>query len=274
MRGAREVTAFALLPVVLLAIVFLPPWVYLAMVWVIAMFSAWELLALFRRLGQPAPQAPTLVTLGALLPALWLGGLPRAGAVLALALLVVPIAYLLGRYPIQGAAAGIAGATFTVVYFVVTGGAMGFLRTLFPGTMGVKVLLFHCLLIWGGDSGAYYVGSRFGRHKLAPVVSPKKSWEGIAGGVLGTFFGLWFCRTLFFPELPLPLGLAIATALSVLAPVGDLVESLFKRDAGVKDSSDLLPGHGGFLDRSDSLFFAAPFVLALFILFGLFGAPV
>ena len=273
MRGAREVTAFALLPVVLLAIVFLPPWVYLAMVWVIAMFSAWELLALFRRLGQPAPQVPTLVTLGALLPALWLGGLPRAGVVLALALLVVPMAYLLGRYPIQGAAAGIAGATFTALYFLVTGGAMGFLRIAFVGTPGVKVVLLHCLTIWAGDSGAYYLGTRFGKHRLAPLVSPKKSWEGILGGTLLTAFGVWFCRTLFFPQLPLPVAVATAVLLTVLAPVGDLVESLFKRDAGVKDSSDLLPGHGGFLDRSDSLFFAAPFVLALFILVGLFGVP-
>lgn len=266
--GVREALAFAILPLVVGGIIFLPPWVYLAMLWFVTMMAARELLVLLRRLQHPAPLAPSLLLLGLALPAVWVGGLPSGVPVLAAALLLPPVVYLLGGYPVRGAAAGIAGATFTVVYFVVTGGAMGFLRTLDPGTMGVKVLLFHCLLIWGGDSGAYYVGSRFGRHKLAPVVSPKKSWEGIAGGILGTFFGLWFCRTLFFPELPLPLGLAIATALSVLAPVGDLVESLFKRDAGAKDSSDLLPGHGGFLDRSDSLFFAAPFVLALFILFG------
>ncbi|HVN32004.1 MAG TPA: phosphatidate cytidylyltransferase [Thermoanaerobaculaceae bacterium] len=268
MRAARELTAFALLPVVLAAIVFLPPWVYLAMVWVIALFSAWELLALFRRLGQPVPQAPTLVTLGALLPGVWLGGVPRLGGVLALALLVLPVAYLLGRYPIQGAAAGIAGATFAALYFLVTAGAMGFLRTAFAGTMGLKVVLLHCITIWAGDSGAYYLGSRFGRHRLAPTVSPKKSWEGIVGGTLLTAFGVWFCRTVFFPELPPELAVGTAVLLAVLAPLGDLVESLFKRDAGVKDSSDLLPGHGGFLDRSDSLFFAAPFVLALFLLCG------
>ena len=268
MRGAREATAFALIPVVVAAIVFLPPWVYLAMVWVVTMLSAWELLALFRRLGQPAPQVPTLVTLGALLPGVWLGGLPRTGALLALALLAVPVAYLLGRYPIQGAAAGIAGATFTALYFLMTGGAMGFLRTAFVGTLGVKVLLLHCLTIWAGDSGAYYLGTRFGKHRLAPLVSPKKSWEGILGGTLLTAFGVWFCRTVFFPQLPLSVAVGTAVLLAVLAPLGDLVESLFKRDAGVKDSSDVLPGHGGFLDRSDSLFFAAPFVLAVFLLFG------
>ena len=88
------------------------------------------------------------------------------------------------------------------------------------------------------------------------------------GGTLLTAFGVWFCRTVFFPELPVAVAISTAVLLTVLSPLGDLVESLFKRDAGVKDSSDLLPGHGGFLDRSDSLFFAAPFVLALFILFG------
>jgi len=267
-KGAREATAFALIPVVVAAIVFLPPWVYLALVWVLAMLSAWELLALFRRLGQPAPQAPTLVTLGALLPAVWLGGLSRTGAVLALALLAVPVVYLVGRYPIQGAAAGIAGAAFTVLYFLVTAGAMGFLRTAFVGTLGVKVVLLHCLTIWAGDSGAYYLGTWFGKHRLAPLVSPKKSWEGILGGTLLTAFGVWFCRTVFFPQLPVSVGVGIVVLLAVLAPLGDLVESLFKRDAGVKDSSDVLPGHGGFLDRSDSLFFAAPFVLAVFLLFG------
>lgn len=268
MKLAREATAFALIPIVLGAIVFLPPWVYLAMVWVIAMLSAWELLVLFRRLGHPAPPAFTLITLGVLLPVLWVGGVPRVGVVLAVALLAVPVAYLLMRSPIQGAAAGIAGATYTLLYFLVTAGAMGFLRTAFAGTLGVKVVALHCLTIWGGDSGAYYMGTRFGKHRLAPLVSPKKSWEGIVGGTLLTAFGVWFCRTVFFPDLSVEVAVGVAVLFTVLAPIGDLVESLFKRDAGAKDSSDLLPGHGGFLDRSDSLFFAAPFVLALFLLFG------
>jgi len=270
-RGTREATAFAILPLVLGAIVFLPPWVYLVLIWVLAMAAAWEQLALFRRLAHPAPLAPTLVGLGVLLPAIWLGGLPLSGAVISLALLGVPLVYLLGRYPIQGAAAGIAGAALTVAYFLVTGGAMGLLRTAFPGALGVKVVLLHCLTIWGGDSGAYYLGSRFGKHRLAPRVSPKKSWEGIVGGTLLTAFAVWFCRTVFYPQLSVSLACATALLLAVLSPLGDLVESLLKRDAGVKDSSDLLPGHGGFLDRSDSLFFAAPFVLALFLAFGVAG---
>ena len=148
---------------------------------------------------------------------------------------------------------------------------MGLLRTAFDGTLGTKAVLIHCLTIWGGDSGAYYMGSNFGKHRLAPNVSPKKSWEGVVGGTALTAFGVWFCRTVFFHELPLVTSVVLFAALSVLAPIGDLVESVFKRDAGVKDSSDLIPGHGGFLDRTDSLFFAAPFVLALLILVGVSG---
>ena len=265
MIGAREATAFALLPLVLAAIIFLPFWVYLALVWLITMLAVRELLALLARLGHPAPQVPTLAATGLALPALWYLGLPASGAILAALLLGLPLAYLLGRSPIAGATAGIAGSSFTALYFVVTGGAMGLLRTSFPGTLGVKIVLIHCLTMWGGDSGAYYVGSRFGRHRLAAKVSPKKSWEGIVGGTALTAFGVWFCRTVFFPELGLLTAVALFALLSVLAPLGDLVESLFKRDAGVKDSSDLIPGHGGFLDRTDSLYFAAPFTLALFL---------
>ncbi len=265
---AREATAFLLLPLIVLGIWALPAWAYLAAVWVITVFAAWEMLALMRRLDQPVQQVPALLAIAAALPTLWVTGLAQAAPIIAVLVLLLPTAYLLLRGPLEGASAAITGATFTAVYFVVVGGAMGLLRLAFPDPLGPRVVLLHCLTIWGGDSGAYYLGSRFGKHKLAPRVSPKKSWEGILGGTLGTFFGVWFCRTVFFPQLDWTVACLVATALSVLAPIGDLVESLFKRDAGVKDSSDLIPGHGGFLDRTDSLFFAAPFVLAILLVFG------
>jgi phosphatidate cytidylyltransferase len=264
--ASREATAFAILPVVLAAIVFLPPWVYLTVVWGVTEMAAWELLVLLRKLGYPVPHWATLVAIGAALPAVWFWGLAVGTAVSASLILLLPLAFLFGRFPIQGASAGIAGAAFTALYFAITGGAMGLLRISFPEPLGWKVVLLYCLTIWGGDSGAYYLGTRLGRHKLAPRVSPNKSWEGVLGGTVLTFFAVWFCRTVFpFAELQAWAGWVLAGLLSVLAPLGDLVESLFKRDAGVKDSSDLIPGHGGFLDRTDSLFYAAPFVLALML---------
>jgi phosphatidate cytidylyltransferase len=267
--GARELTAFAILPLVVAGIALLPPWVYLAAVWFIGMLAAWELLVILGTLAHPVPRTPTLVGLGVALPATWWLGLPWAAAVPCSLVVLLPLAYLLGHGPTAGASAGIGGAVFTACYYAVTGGAMGLLRLSVPDPVGWRLVLTTCLVIWAGDSGAYYVGSRFGRHKLAPRVSPKKSWEGIAGGVLGTAFGVWFCRTVFFPQLQPLLAIAMVVLLSVLAPLGDLVESLFKRDAGVKDSSSVIPGHGGFLDRTDSLFFVAPFVLALALAAGL-----
>lgn len=262
---AREATAFLLGPLVLAGIVFLPAWVYLGTIWIIALLAAWELIALLRQRSHPVQRTSTLIVLAAALPALWLLDLPHAGSLLALPVLLLPLAYLLGRGPIDGAASAITGGVFTVVYFVVAAGAMGLLRTAFPELLGVKVVITHCLIVWAGDSGALYAGTLFGKHKMAPRVSPKKSWEGLAGGTAVTFFAVWFCKTVFFPELSWSVGLAWGALLTVIAPLGDLVESLFKRDAAVKDSSALIPGHGGFLDRTDSLFFAAPFVLALLL---------
>jgi phosphatidate cytidylyltransferase len=128
-----------------------------------------------------------------------------------------------------------------------------------------RAVLLLFLLVWGCDSAAYYFGSRFGRRKLAPRVSPKKTIEGtvagfIAGAVIGAAAGTWW----IFPELG-PFRGALAGALATSAgQLGDLVESLWKRGAGVKDSGTFLPGHGGFYDRIDSLLFAGP-VLAVFV---------
>jgi phosphatidate cytidylyltransferase len=118
--------------------------------------------------------------------------------------------------------------------------------------------------VWINDSFAYLVGSRFGKHKMVPKISPKKSWEGLAGGIVGSV-ATWLAL-LAFPatHVTLPVALACGVACGVMGVIGDLVESRIKRGAGVKDSGDLIPGHGGLLDRSDSMLFVS--ITAYFLL--------
>ncbi|HET8710079.1 MAG TPA: phosphatidate cytidylyltransferase [Spongiibacteraceae bacterium] len=128
-------------------------------------------------------------------------------------------------------------------------------------------VLFLLTLVAAADIGAYFSGTQFGKHKLAPAVSPGKSWEGFWGGlVTSVVFALSLWRVLWEPQLPL-LVLAIIAALTMLASVlGDLLESMLKRYRGVKDSGSILPGHGGVLDRFDSISAAAPvFALGLLL---------
>ena len=127
----------------------------------------------------------------------------------------------------------------------------------------VHLLAFALALNWVGDSAAYYVGRRFGKHRLAPVVSPKKSWEGaIASVTASLLFGLIYLGhvTPAFPKAEIA-GMAVIG--NIAGQFGDLAESAIKRGAGVKDSGDLLPGHGGVLDRVDSSLFALPLVFLI-----------
>jgi phosphatidate cytidylyltransferase len=133
----------------------------------------------------------------------------------------------------------------------------------------VHLLFFALALNWAGDSTAYYVGRSFGKHRLAPIVSPKKSWEGAAAAVAGSvIFGLLYVGY-FVPSLPKWQVAVIAIVANSAGQFGDLVESAIKRGAGVKDSGTLLPGHGGVLDRLDSSLFALPVVYTLLLLFQL-----
>ena len=124
-------------------------------------------------------------------------------------------------------------------------------------------LLFAFLLCWAGDTAAYYVGKNFGRHKLAPKISPGKTWEGavasVAGGVLA---GAIYAHYLI-PAAPLGLVVIFGAAGNIAGQIGDLVESAYKRWGGVKDSGSSLPGHGGWLDRIDSSLLSVPMVYAI-----------
>lgn len=121
-------------------------------------------------------------------------------------------------------------------------------------------LLFALALTWIGDTAAYYVGRKFGRHKMSPHISPGKTWEGGAASLVGsTLFGVVFVHYLL-PDVPLPWAAALSVAGNIAGQVGDLAESALKRGAGVKDSGTMLPGHGGWLDRVDSALFTVPVI--------------
>jgi phosphatidate cytidylyltransferase len=130
----------------------------------------------------------------------------------------------------------------------------------------VHLLFFALALNWAGDTCAYYAGRRFGRHKFAPVVSPKKSWEGALASIAGSvIFGLVYLGH-FLPLLPAWKITGFAILGNIAGQFGDLAESAMKRGAGMKDSSNILPGHGGILDRVDSSLFALPIIYILYLI--------
>jgi phosphatidate cytidylyltransferase len=139
---------------------------------------------------------------------------------------------------------------------------LGFLN----GHYSWQVIMGTMLLIWTSDSGAYFAGKTFGRHKLFPRISPGKTWEGWLGGAAFSL-GVAYVLSLYLPDLTLPYWLGIALIVAVFGVLGDLIESLLKRSLQVKDSGTLIPGHGGILDRFDSLLLVVPFIVAYLKLF-------
>jgi phosphatidate cytidylyltransferase len=123
---------------------------------------------------------------------------------------------------------------------------------------GIQWLFVVMLIVMTNDSAAYYSGSAFGKHRLYPLVSPKKSIEGAVGGLVGSLGGTLLAKFTFFPQLSFTDAVATALVVGVVGQSGDLFESLLKRSFGVKDSGTIIPGHGGVLDRLDSILFAAP----------------
>jgi phosphatidate cytidylyltransferase len=125
-------------------------------------------------------------------------------------------------------------------------------------SLPAKLLTLFFVVIFAGDTGAYYTGRTLGRHKLAPRISPGKTWEGVAGGLGGNVIAALLAHATFFPELPVGHAIPLALVMGLLGITGDLCESMIKRGAKAKDAGRLIPGHGGLLDRLDSMLFNAP----------------
>jgi len=159
----------------------------------------------------------------------------------------------------------VSATTFGVVYVALLAGYLAAVR-MTPDTLtrapvphlAAKLLTMFFALVMMTDTGAYYTGRSMGRHKLAPRISPGKTREGSVGGLLAAVGAGPLCKLVFFPEIPVVHAVALGAAIGILGQVGDLAESMLKRGADVKDSGNLLPGHGGMLDRVDSILFCAP----------------
>jgi len=153
---------------------------------------------------------------------------------------------------------GIGVTVFGVLYIVFLGGFLIAMRVGFDPILSSKLLLFFFAVNFGADAGAYFVGKSLGRHKLAPQISPGKTWEGLVGGVLFSAGGAALATFWFFSDLPYQFSIPLAVLMALVGVAGDLAESAMKRGADVKDAANFLPGHGGLLDRLDSLLFSAP----------------
>lgn len=276
--GTRELAAAVAIPLVLAALFLAPPVVFNLLAAAVALGALWEFYRMAEKAGHPVAKTLGVVYGGLVLgdaailwspirfvtPAGWVvdvAARQRPGGWFGLALLGVllaAIAPLLSRVPPPRALAGAGTTAWGVLSIALPSTTLCYLRA-----QSARSVLYLFLVVWACDSGAYYFGRRFGRRSLAPVVSPKKTWEGaIAGLACATLFGAAGGTWWFVPELG-PLRGALAGALaSTAGQLGDLVESLWKRGAGVKDSGVFLPGHGGFYDRIDSLLFAGPVVAA------------
>jgi len=261
----RVLTALILAPLAL-ALVFLGQmWLITLVVAAIGMLAAWEFLALTEIRGAKPPRVLTLGFIGALFAGNYQW--PDETMTIFGLLSVILLIFCTFRSPVDRVLADATSSVFALFYL---GLALLPIPMLRGATNGPSLLAFLFLTVWAGDTVAMYSGRMFGKRKLAPNLSPNKTWVGAIGSVLGavavagillslsTYLAQWNSVKLSFADEAWWYWLVLAVVVNVAAQVGDLAESALKRSAGVKDSGTLLPGHGGMLDRIDALLLAAP----------------
>jgi phosphatidate cytidylyltransferase len=261
----------AVMLIVVLGAMLLSKWSFMALMSVIAIGGMWE----FYRFSQKAGYEPMkalgiftgVVMLCAGLALSMFFDTANSGNALVLLVasivalvLIVPLMFICELYrksatPIANIATSLLGALYVALpmaLLIVTPMLLG------GGEWNPWIMILYIFIIWANDVFAYLFGITLGRHRLFERISPKKSWEGFFGGLLGAMAMGWVAATILGASVPMWIGLALVAAISGV--FGDLVESLMKRSVDIKDSGIIIPGHGGSLDRFDALILSAPFV--------------
>lgn len=276
----RTISGVVLFAIVLGA-VFVGAWGYAALLMLIATVGVWEFYNLARAKGvEPQRVLGLIGTMGFTLAGTgvigvtydyygWEPAILFGFFIAALAIMFVFVAEVFRnrQNPIHNIATTIMG----MIYLGIPMCLMAFIPMLLQRSdfrnpeWDAWYILFYLFLVWGNDVFAYLVGVSIGKHRMCERLSPKKSWEGFVGGVIGSLamgaLGAWTLNDSY------ALWLGLAFVVSISSVLGDLVESMFKRDAGVKDSGKIMPGHGGMLDRFDALIASAPFAFIYLLLF-------
>lgn len=224
------------------------------MLMIIAAICAGELFYMLRQDARLPNEVLGIIAAMLYPPSVYFFGLAGAMCVAIMLMLALIVWYVFWhRARINDVSVSFFGATYTGLLLC----GLILIRTALPSPWGAAMVLLVFLSVWANDAFAYLVGSKFGRHKLAPRISPKKSWEGFIAGLVGSVV-FWIVMT-FVPGVTMSIPLAVLFGLvcGLMSVLGDLCESRIKRNLGFKDSGTIMPGHGGLLDRCDSLFLAS-----------------
>jgi phosphatidate cytidylyltransferase len=258
MSTTRVLSGLALVPILFAIVWLLPPAYFAVLAAAAGAIGQWELYAMAKARGNE-PMRIVGTALGSLLIINFYSPLyPYLGGPVfwtTLCVLTVLTVRLFSSRPVEGALEDIAVTLLGIFYVAML---FGFQVAIHAGSPGKRWLVFLFLAIWASDTGAYYAGTALGRHRLYEKISPKKSIEGLVGGTLASAVIAVLCKIWLVPALGWVEAALLGAFLALVGTMGDLVESLIKRSAGVKDSGTLIPGHGGILDRMDSMLFAAP----------------
>jgi phosphatidate cytidylyltransferase len=255
----RVLSALVLLPVVIGTIWFLPSYATLVLALIAAVLAFSEYAAIATALGAYVPGGIGGAAVILACVAIWKTGASNPALldiVLLSALVVVGALSVARAHPGPSVLADVGATMFAPIYIGLPLGALAAVRAERVG--GREAVLLLLVVIVVSDSAQYYTGRAFGKRPLSPAISPKKTVEGAVGGVVFGTLAMVAGARWVFPSTPLWALVLLGAVISLLGIVGDLFESLLKRSAGVKDSSHLIPGHGGVLDRIDSWLFAAP----------------
>lgn len=263
----RLLVAAIAIPLVLLLVFYRVTWPFKALTVLVLGMGLWEYLKICEKSGVAVLKLRALAAMALLITPACLD--VRAAwipPILVACLWMVVFGILFSKNPVEGRLAGVSFGLFGICYFGFLGSYFFLIRGLENGSWFLLLLL---MATWAYDTGGYVAGNLWGKHKLFPEISPKKSWEGVAGGILFCVAAVLILRALF-TVYSASFGvwefILVALLLSASGQVGDLVESMVKRSLKVKDSGGIIPGHGGVFDRIDSLLFNAP-VLFYYLMF-------